>query len=483
MRLSAPGAGIEVQGSSLPGVPGIVIGRTNEVSWGVTNTGVDVQDVYVMREVNSSFFLYDGVFTPYTTHKETILVKGGPSLTLSIRSSPHHGVVISDCSEIVGDEISTSGIALSLRWAATDSTRIVDSTFGAFYRLQRARGWEDFKTALSLWVTPSQNVVYGDRLGGFGYQMTGYTPTRDLSLNHSGAWPAPGDDSSYTWGDPWPTNSLPRSFKPEKGYVVTANQPAIPSDYPHFISSDWDSDAEGFRALRITDLVLGEEGTQQQSSSSSPPPFSQQQQHTAESQSRIQLDYTSLAARELGRIVAARGLPQTPAGSALRDTLRSWDGSMETGSNTAVYWAHLFTDSLLQLVEQGELGGREGGGVHFDVSYLLEALEGEVAACTAENLPGGPFTSCAQFMGAALDAAAAAVNEKDRWGAGGIHPASMQHPILHGSVAGCLGDRAVSHGGDHFTVNVGSWGRWAGGGSLTQKTERRVEVWWAVLIG
>ena len=38
----------DVVGSTFAGLPGIVLGRNNNVSWGVTNTGVDVQDLYVL---------------------------------------------------------------------------------------------------------------------------------------------------------------------------------------------------------------------------------------------------------------------------------------------------------------------------------------------------------------------------------------------------------------------------------------------------
>jgi penicillin amidase len=46
-HLSAPG--LEVIGATLPGVPGVVVGRTDRFAWGFTNTGPDVQDLYLER--------------------------------------------------------------------------------------------------------------------------------------------------------------------------------------------------------------------------------------------------------------------------------------------------------------------------------------------------------------------------------------------------------------------------------------------------
>ncbi len=37
-------------GATFPGIPGIVIGRTRNIAWGVTNVGADVQDLYILEE-------------------------------------------------------------------------------------------------------------------------------------------------------------------------------------------------------------------------------------------------------------------------------------------------------------------------------------------------------------------------------------------------------------------------------------------------
>ena len=37
-------------GAPIRWVPGIVIGRNKHIAWGVTNTGVDIQDLFVMKE-------------------------------------------------------------------------------------------------------------------------------------------------------------------------------------------------------------------------------------------------------------------------------------------------------------------------------------------------------------------------------------------------------------------------------------------------
>ena len=43
VHLSAPVAGLNVVGASFVGVPGVVLGHNDNIAWGVTNTGADVQ--------------------------------------------------------------------------------------------------------------------------------------------------------------------------------------------------------------------------------------------------------------------------------------------------------------------------------------------------------------------------------------------------------------------------------------------------------
>src|SRR5205807_2142530 len=46
-HMHAPG--LDVIGGTLPGVPGVLLGRTDRIAWGFTNTGPDVQDLYLEK--------------------------------------------------------------------------------------------------------------------------------------------------------------------------------------------------------------------------------------------------------------------------------------------------------------------------------------------------------------------------------------------------------------------------------------------------
>ena len=445
----------------------------------MTNTGVDTQDLYVLNSTATSY-AYDGVLYPFQLRQESIRVKGEADVRLTVRSTQHHGAVVSDCSELVGERIASSGIALALRWVSTDPT-IHDTTFSAFYGLQRAFDWETFRAALSKWTAPSQNVVFaqapdrrsegrggssGDGApgGALGYQMPGHVPLRNrstaLTVNNTGAWPVPGDSSAFAWlAQPWDYNALPRALNPGKGYIVTANNPPLPQAWPHFLSADWDCGGEGYRAARITELVQrdasGAAGEAQGGGGGEGGGG-----HTPDSIARVQTDYRSLFAEALcsALSICLRTAEATPAGAALAARLAAWDKVMGVGSTEAT----LFADVWARL---GVLGAAEGGGggVWRDPQFLLAALGSDGAAGGSDPAcAAAGHATCAAAAAAALDATAAAFGLQEgrqpvpRWGVD-VHLARAEHEVLHGSALGCLADRQVGHGGDAYTVNVGGF--------------------------
>jgi penicillin amidase len=94
-RLEAPG--LDVAGATMPGLPGVVLGQNKHIAWGFTNTGPDVQDLYLERIKPDDPTQYQ---TPtgwarFDTRQEVIRVKGQADVALTVRST-RHGPVLSD---------------------------------------------------------------------------------------------------------------------------------------------------------------------------------------------------------------------------------------------------------------------------------------------------------------------------------------------------------------------------------------------------
>jgi len=92
-HLSAPG--LDVIGATLPGVPGVLIGRNQRIAWGFTNTGPDVQDLYLEKLDTAGNYLTPQGPRAFELLAETIRVKGGGDEALQVRVS-RHGPIISD---------------------------------------------------------------------------------------------------------------------------------------------------------------------------------------------------------------------------------------------------------------------------------------------------------------------------------------------------------------------------------------------------
>ena len=96
LALERPGASTaNVVGATLPGMPLIVLGRSDTVAWGFTNTGADVQDLFI-EKVNPDnpreYRTPDG-WPPFAVEEMTIAVKGMDVRKVERRRTRHGPVL------------------------------------------------------------------------------------------------------------------------------------------------------------------------------------------------------------------------------------------------------------------------------------------------------------------------------------------------------------------------------------------------------
>ena len=239
-HLSSPT--LRVSGVTFPGVPGIVLGHNENIAWGATNVGPDVQDLYV--ESIDAEGKYKSPRGPQAAivRKEEIKVRTNPlkpdTETVSIDAiETRNGVVITE----------DAGKRYSLKWTARDPK---NNEFEAFYFINRARNWEDFTKALRSYGGATQNFVYADAKGNIGWYAAGRIPIRKSG---DGAVPYDGATNDGEWVSYIPFEELPHLYNPPNGLIVTANQRIVGSDYKYTqISRDA---AQPWRARRIYDLL------------------------------------------------------------------------------------------------------------------------------------------------------------------------------------------------------------------------------------
>ncbi len=243
---------VNVTGFSFAGAPGIIIGHNDKIAWGVTNTGPDVMDLYIekINPENPDQYEFEGQWVDMTLVTEMINIAGSDPVEITAQIT-RHGPLITDVygleefSEESGIDI-PENYAISLRWTALEPS----CAFCAFWGMDKAQNWAEFRTAASRLAVPAQNLVYADVEGNIGYQTPGFIPMR--SDSHDGMLPVPGWTGEYEWQGYIPFDKLPFAFNPPEGYIVTANNAVVGPEYPYSISRVW---AYGYRAERIVNMI------------------------------------------------------------------------------------------------------------------------------------------------------------------------------------------------------------------------------------
>ncbi|WP_327315699.1 penicillin acylase family protein [Streptomyces sp. NBC_01235] len=250
----------DVSGYTFAGMPGVIIGHNQTISWGMTNSGVDVTDLYLEKLSGDDGYVYDNKVKPFITREETIKVAGGASKKIVVRQTQDGMPLLSDRDDElvnVGKKATVDaaapdrgdGYGVALRWTALEAGTSVNAVFD----LNKAKDWDDFRAAAKAFDVPSQNLVYADTANHIGYQLPGKIPTRAKGLD--GSIPAPGWYSKYQWTGYIDFDELPYEHDPARGYIVTANQAVVDKDkYPYTLTTDW---GYGARSQRITDLIKG----------------------------------------------------------------------------------------------------------------------------------------------------------------------------------------------------------------------------------
>ena len=423
---------MHVVGATLPGLPGVVLGRNRDIAWGATNLNPDVQDLYIERldPADPNRYRFQNRWESMTVISETIRIKGAEPLVWAARST-RHGPLISD----VLDE---APAPLALRWTALDPD---DTTLEAFLGLNYAADWAGFRAALERLVSPSQNFVYADAQGHIGYLGPGRIPIR---AGGDGRMPMPGWDGAHEWAGFIPFEALPQAYDPPSGFIVTANNRVAGEDYPFALSNDW---APPYRAARIRERLGARIATGE--------PLD------LTAMRAIQADQLSRQALELLPSLRAVA-PSDARRAAALALLDGWDGQMARDlAAPALYQAWLL--HLVEVVLSDDLHGDllENLLRRRHPIFLAEILAqpgGRSPWC--DDLLSPERESCDEAAGEALDLAlddleARLGHDPLRWRWGALHRTQYAHnPFSRVALLKPLVHRSIANGGDPYTVNV-----------------------------
>ncbi len=437
-RLEAPG--FKVAGATMPGLPLVVLGQNQHVAWGFTNTGPDVQDLYLERINPDDATQYQ---TPtgwarFDQINEVIKVKGKPDVPVTVRRT-RHGPVISGATE-AADGLTGAAVkpayALSMRWTALDPDA---GAIEAALNFNTARSVAEFIDASAKNLAPMQNMVVADIHGNIGVVSAGRVPVRKPENDLKGLVPAPGWDARYDWAGVLEPTWTPRETNPARGWIATANQRIHAADYPHFLTSEW---APPYRQQRIEQLLEA------------------QPKHGIESLRRIQADEYSAATMRLMPYLLKANSAHALAAAAQRE-LAAFDGFMHADRSAPLIawsWArHLtaavFRDDMSAKVYDSQPGNRtfrealEGVLQRDDAWWCDDKATSETETCTQQI--DNAFTRALEELQQAHG------SDVSAWQWGHVHIARSEHrPFSRVKPLARWFELRTPVGGDTYTVNV-----------------------------
>ncbi len=263
-------SGLNAAGFTVPGIPLILSGRNQTLSWGLTNGMIDECDYFILKP-DSSGTKY---ITPYgmkqiTTISSKIPVRlfdgsGMRYEKIDIKITDN-GPIVSDLNtfelgrKFVSDKQTKHLVPMNetalgqhplvaLEW---NGNFALTDELGCIFKLHHAKNIDEARTVLADFSTPCLNLTLAEsKTGRVGYQLIGRIPIRNGSEQRA-MLPRYADNASDAWQGFVTEANLPHAADPASGYFVSANNPSTAyRSIPH--SENWEPPG---RAERLTQLL------------------------------------------------------------------------------------------------------------------------------------------------------------------------------------------------------------------------------------
>ncbi len=442
-RVVSPACPYDVAGVTFPSAPGVILGHNGRIAWGATNTGPDVQDLFVETPdpANPANYLYKGESVPFETRAETISVAGGDPVTITVRATVH-GPILND----VVPELADAAQLYAFRWTALVEP---DGLISTFLAVNVASTFDEFRAAFRDYVAPAQNFVYADIDGNIGLQVPGRIPVRPAG--DDGRRPVDGASGEHDWTGYVPFAELPALYNPPDGLIVTANNNPVDGAYPYHLGSEWDPGWRATRIRQLLDAAAADGGVTQADIST------------------IQLDTRLLRADDLVPFLRAAE-PATADGLEVRRLIRGWHGTCDLDSSGCAAF-EVAEWRLLRAVLDPWLGTLAPMYLGSDPSRQAIRAVANDAASPFWDDPGTPEVETrAGRLAAALDDAGAelrgALGDPARWTWSRVHTTTFREQTLGTSGiaplesyfnAGPYGVPGTSDAVNNGNTSLGAW--------------------------
>lgn len=417
-----------VSGVALPGAPAVITGHNEHIAWGMTNLYVDEMDFFAETlNQEGSHYRFNNEWLPLQIRSEKIAIKGGDTVLVT-NAFTHRGPIISGFKQVKGEH-------LSMRWTGNDYS----NELRTILLLNRARNWSDFRDAVRTFGAVAQNIVYADKEGNIGLQVTGNVPLRKAG---NAIFVYPGDTDAYDWVGSVPFEELPFEYNPARGYVSSANNRTTGSDYPYYIGYWYDNSA---RIDRIRFMIESQE------------------QLDVEAFMNMHMDQTTAFAPSFisKMIPVLKGSSDiSPMAANTIALLEEWDFSMSADAAQPAIFDNFYKHFMTNLLkdETGDAFTELGGGLLRHI--FVQTFENPSSSLIDNiNTPGHEDFDALVLQ--SYEGAIAELTEKlgpkpTEWKWGDVHKLTLNHPMGRVKILDKLlglNKGPFSVGGSFHTVN------------------------------
>lgn len=408
-----------VIGGTIPGVPVVLVGRSDRLGWGLTTAYVDDQDVVIetLNPDNPEEYQTPDGWARFESRQSIIEVKDAEPVTVTLRWSRNGPILPGGHYEL--GSITPAGHVAAISWTALSGE---DRSISGAMALMRAGSIPEALEAGRQVVAPAQNLMLADGTG-IALQVVGALPARDAGHPSQGRLPALGSDARVGFKGVLPYEDNPRVVNPTSGLLGNTNNKTVDRPFPNHVSFDW---GDTQRIQRWLTLMKAREV------------------HTRESFIEAQLDTVNPTARSLLPLIGAdlwftgeaapEGTPERLRQRALI-LLAEWNGEMNEHLPEPLI-AEAWLRALMKRLIQDELGEMSETFTHISPVFI-ERVYRNVGGASAwcDVIQSAAVESCTDIARIALDEALLQLTERyganlESWRWGDAHQATHDHPVL-----------------------------------------------------
>ncbi|MDP1575508.1 MAG: penicillin acylase family protein, partial [Cypionkella sp.] len=416
-RLQLPTGG--VIGGTIPGMPLVLVGRSERLGWGLTSSYLDDQDVVIekINPANSQEYLTPEGPKKFTSRQTILNIKGEDPVTLTLRWSEAGPILPGTHYDLAS--VTPAGSVAALEWTALSGA---DTSMTAAMKLMSAGSVAEAIEAGKGFVAPSQNLMLADA-NGIALQTIGAMAARDPLHATQGRMPAPGWQGKNRWTGMLPYADNPSFVNPTSGLLGNTNNKTVDRPFPLHVSFDW---GDTHRIQRWLALMKTREV------------------HTRDCFIEAQLDTVSPTARNLLPLIgadlwftgepAAEGTPERLRQKAL-DLMAKWNGEMNEHLPEPLI-AEAWLRALQDRLTRDEIGPLADQFTHPEPVFIERVYRNIGGASVwCDVVQSAAVETCTDIARIALDQALLDLSETygpniESWRWGDAHQATHDHPVL-----------------------------------------------------